>query len=74
MNYGEVKIRYNTMAQEEDPHWRVLIEEEEHLATHVILEIPSYTTKDLIPEVGEKWHISCQPKDVLWHGTICVLK
>jgi hypothetical protein len=54
-----VKIRYNTNAKSEDAlHWRVLIDGVEHLASNIIVNCMSYTTRDQIEGVGEKWHIT----------------
>lgn len=70
----EVKIRYNTNAKlEDDLHWRVLINGVEHLASNVIVNCKSYTTKDYIEGVGDKWHISCNPSEITWLETECIL-
>ena len=56
----EVKIRYNTNAKSEDTlHWRVLIDSVEHLASNVVINCMTHTTKDYIEGVGDKWHVSC---------------
>jgi|Laugresu1bdmlbsd_1035121.scaffolds.fasta_scaffold51484_2 hypothetical protein len=73
-NMTKVKIRYNTNAKsDEDLHWRVLINGVEHLASNVVINCLSYTTKDIIEGVGEKWHISCEPKQVQWMDKECIL-
>jgi hypothetical protein len=70
----KVSIRYNTKAiSNEDLHWRVIIDGVEHLASNVIINCMSYTTKDIIEGVGEKWHITCQPKQVQWMEKECIL-
>ena len=69
-----VKIRYNTNAKSEDAlHWRVLIDGVEHLASNIIVNCISYTTRDHIEGVGEKWHITCEPKQVKWMDKECIL-
>jgi hypothetical protein len=69
-----VKIRYNTNAKSEDAlHWRVLIDGVEHLASNIIVNCMSYTTRDQIEGVGEKWHITCEPQQVKWMEKECIL-
>jgi hypothetical protein len=70
----EVKVRYKTDAKPEDElHWRVMIDGIEHQASHVIINCMSYTTKDMIEGVGEKWHITCTPKQIQWMEKECIL-
>ena len=62
-----VKIRFNTNFVEGSPsikEWRVLINNQEYFCNHVSIFCPSFTTKDIIENVGEKWHISCNPAHV----------
>jgi hypothetical protein len=71
---SKVSIRYNTNAiSDEDLHWRVLIDGVEHLASNVVINCMSYTTKDIIEGVGEKWHITCTPKQIQWLDKECIL-
>jgi len=71
----EVKIRYNTNAKSDDTlHWRVIINGVEHLASNVIINCMTRTTKDYIEGVGDKWHISCNPTQIEWVDTECILK
>ena len=70
----DVKIRYNTKAITEDTlHWRVLIDGVEHLASNVVINCMTYTTKDFIEGVGEKWHMSCKATQVNWLGEECII-
>jgi hypothetical protein len=69
-----VKIRYKTDAKPEDTlHWRVLLDNVEHHASEVEIFCKSFTTKDLVEEGVEKWHITCEPRQVLWKGEKCEL-
>jgi hypothetical protein len=69
-----VKIRYKTDAKPEDTlHWRVVIDGIEHSASNVIIHCLTYTTKDFIEGVGEKWHMTCEPKLVNWIGEECII-
>jgi hypothetical protein len=73
-NMTKVKIRYNTNAtSDEDLHWRIIIDDVEHLASNIIINCISYTTKDIIEGVGEKWHITCEPKEIKWLDKECIL-
>jgi hypothetical protein len=69
-----VKIRYKTDAKPEDElQWRVLIDGVEYHASGVVLNCLSFTTKDYIPEVGDKWHITCEAQQVKWMENECIL-
>lgn len=61
-----VKVRYNTTVSDDHLYWRVLINGVEHLASEVIFEVPTYTTKDEIEGVGTKHHISCYAEEIIW--------
>ena len=69
-----VKIRYKTDAKPEDTlHWRVMIDDVEYHASSVVINCLSWTTKDMIEGVGEKWHITCEPKQIKWVGEECII-
>ena len=62
-----VKIRFNTNYKEGDPkikEWRVLVNGFENFCNHVTVNCPCKTTKDFIEGIGDKWHISCEPKSI----------
>ncbi len=62
-----VKIRFNTYFKEGDSkvkEWRVLVNGVEYFCNHVTINCPSKTTKDFIEGIGDKWHISCEPKHI----------
>lgn len=67
-----IKLRYNTAVvideQSTEPtlYWRVLIDNVEHLASDVIINVPTQTTKDYIEGVGIKHHITCESDNVIW--------
>lgn len=64
----KIKIRFNTEKDKTDsslPPWRVLIDDIEHLAEHVIIQVPASTTHDEI-QPGSM-HISCAGA-VSWHN------
>ena len=69
-----VKIRYKTDAKPDDKlHWRVMVDNVEHHASNVVINCLSWTTKDIIEGVGEKWHITCEPKQIKWMEEECIL-
>lgn len=69
-----VKLRYKTDAKPGDElQWRVLIDGVEHNAAFVCIDVTTYTTKDVIEGVGEKWHITCQANKVEWINKDCFI-
>jgi len=65
-----VKIRYNTAVDDDFLYWRVLIDGIEHLASDIVIEVPTYSTKDEIEGVGIKHHISCEAEEIIWDEEI----
>ena len=53
------QIRYNNNSTNDSNRWRLISEGQEILVTDVIVNSKSYTTKDYIEGVGDKWHITC---------------
>lgn len=75
----KVKIRYNTLVDDDKHYWRVIIDGEEHLASDVIINVPTYTTKDVVfdkirNEEVIKHHITCDVKEITWVDSIVNLK
>jgi uncharacterized membrane protein len=68
-----IKIRYNHDAGESPLKWRILIDGREHLASDIEIHSPAYTSRDLIPGVGEKFHITCEAEQIEWVGDKIVL-
>ncbi len=57
-----IQIRFNTDKERlnsELPAWRVLIDGVEHLARDVRVEVPMWTSEDILPSGQRKWHLSC---------------
>ncbi|MGZ3722715.1 MAG: hypothetical protein ACXVA9_07295 [Bdellovibrionales bacterium] len=64
----KIQLRFNTEKEKIDgtlPPWRVLVDGVEHLATAVRVEVPTWTSEDLLPNGQRKWHISCEG-DISW--------
>ncbi len=58
-----IQIRFNTDKERingELPAWRVLIDGVEHLAKDVRVEVPMWTSEDILPSGQRKWHLSCE--------------
>lgn len=68
-----LKLRYNT-ENTGTLFWRALIDGVEHLADHVELQVPSYTSQDTLPDGRIKWHISADYNELVWEGTKLIVK
>lgn len=53
------QIRYNTNSQSDVDKWRLVCDGEEVLVSNIIIDTKTYTTKDYIQGIGDKWHVSC---------------
>lgn len=62
-----IKIRYNTAVNDDFLYWRVIINGEEHLVSDIKINVPTYTTKDYIENVGMKHHITCESDNIIWN-------
>lgn len=66
-------IRFNT-ENKGKLFWRVIIEEQEHLADEILLQVPSHTSQDEIEPGRVKFHISCIYNELEWKGTTLIVK
>ncbi len=48
--YKLVQIRYNTESDGIQVCWRLILDGKEHLVNNVVIEVPSCTTRDWIPD------------------------
>ena len=64
----EIKIRFNTTCKDGFHYWRVIVNGITHLASNITINCQSFTTKDIVPGVGEKWHITAIAKEIIWNG------
>lgn len=53
-------IRYNTDSTDDSNRWRIIGGEHEILVSEIKINVPSYTSKDDMPNVGLKFHIACE--------------
>lgn len=78
MSKRQIQIRFNTDKERfnaDAPAWRVLIDGQEHLARNVRVEVPMWTTEDVLPTGQRKWHLSCEG-EAHWDAPqgCCVIK
>jgi len=67
---SNIKIRYNTLSDGYTDLWRVIVDNVEYLTNSIIINVPSFTSKDEVFDLlrGEtvvKYHISCKSSNVL---------
>lgn len=53
------QIRFNTNSKSEEDRWRLVCDGEEVLVSNIVIDTKTYTTKDHIQGIGDKWHVSC---------------
>lgn len=69
-----IKIRFNTEHEETGLLWRILIDEVEHLASEVIINVPTFTTTDMLHDGRVKHHISANYKKISWDKKIITVE
>jgi len=52
------QIRFNTNSDNDTNRWRLICDDEEKLVSKIYIDSETFTTKDYIDGVGEKWHIT----------------
>ena len=52
------QIRFNTQSTNDSNRWRLISDEEEILVANIYIDAQTYTTKDYIDGLGDKWHIT----------------
>lgn len=75
----DVKIRYNTLCEDNHTFFRILINGEEHTCSNILVEIPMWTTRDKVwdpnrNQMVDKHHFSCKANEVIWKGDVVVVK
>jgi hypothetical protein len=68
-----LKIRFNT-ENTGTLFWRVIVDGEEILADHINVNVPSYTSQDVLPDGRIKWHISADYNELVWEGKKLTVK
>ena len=68
------QIRFNTHSTTDVDRWRLVCNGEETLVSNIVIDAQTYTTKDYIEGLGDKWHVSCTGvldiKDGVAHITV----
>lgn len=68
-----IKIRYNPESGINGPDfWKVIIDEVEHLASDVIINVPCRTTMDPVGD-SVKFNVSCLSKNIVWKDKVVVI-
>lgn len=67
----DIKIRYNQNCTDEKHYWRLIIDGVEYLASDIIINVPTQTTRDNVfdphkNQMVDKHHISCKANVVNW--------
>ena len=75
----DVKLRYNTLCDDNHLYWRILIDGVENVASNVIFEIPPHTTRDVVYDPSrnqdvDKHHLTCLANEVIWKGDVVIVK
>lgn len=52
------QIRYNTNSKDDSESWRLIYDNKETLVSNIYIDSETFTTKDYIEGVGEKWYIT----------------
>lgn len=68
-----VKIRFNNECKDSLLIWRVLIDDVEHLASEVLINSPSFTSTDHLPEGKIKHHVSAYYTELIWEGNTLII-
>lgn len=75
----DVKVRWNTQCDDNHNYWRILVDGKEHICSNVIIDVPVYTTRDIVWDTVrnqevDKHHISCKANQVIWKGDVVIIK
>ena len=52
------QIRFNTQSTDDSNRWRLVCDGQEILVANIFIDAQTYTTKDYIDGLGDKWHIT----------------
>jgi len=72
---AKIQIRFNTKyleASSTELKWRLLVDGIEQLASQIEVQVPSYTSEDVIATGETKWHFTCVG-EVRWNGSEAVI-
>lgn len=74
----DIKIRYNTLCNDDRLYWRAIINGVEYVAENIIINIPMKTTRDIVfdpnrNEMVDKHHISCTTDIISWDNDTLII-
>ena len=73
-NEKTYQIRFNTHSTSDVDRWRLISDGEEKLVSNIFINSKTWTTKDYIEGLGDKFHITCEGdleiKDGVAHITV----
>ena len=73
----DVKIRYNTLCDDNHSFCRILIDGKEHICSNVIVEIPMNTTRDDVWDPNRNAEVNkhhFNANEVIWKGDVVIVK
>ncbi len=62
-----VKIRFNNQHNDTPLIWRVIIDDVEYLASEILINTPSFTSVDTLPDGAVKHHVSAAYERLIWN-------
>ena len=63
------QVRYNTQSTDDSNRWRLLCDGQEILVANIVINSQTFTTKDYIKGVGDKWHVTCRGELTIENNT-----
>ena len=66
VNLKKINIRFNT-SNTSDLYWRLVIDGKEYLVNDIKINVPTFTSMDIIETGESKWHISCWANAITWN-------
>lgn len=72
VNLKKVNIRFNH-TNTTDLYWRLIIDGVEHHVNEIKINVPTFTTQDVIDTGEMKWHISCFANSITWNNNKVVI-
>jgi hypothetical protein len=68
-----VRIRYNNTDTNGTQKWRIIIDNEEYRTSEIKINCPTRTLTEKFEEIGEKHHIVCDAKEVIFEKNIATI-
>lgn len=65
-----VRVRYNNSDTDGTQKWRVIIDNQEFHTSEIKISCPTRTLTETFEEIGEKHHIVCDAKGVIFENNV----